>query len=211
MNSTYLTIFGSKIFSNILNELDFNNILNSSSQSRHNEKKNEVKILFADNLNIKDVKNYLLKNEPTILILNKKNYIKKNNLNLLGFHVSLELPIDILSLKEILNILTTKYNFFKNSKIIIKDYVIDSNERCIIKHKTKVKLTEKELALILALNNNNGLSKSFLLKSIWKYSLDLDTHAFETHLHRLRKKIYKYFKEKNFIIEKESSYYLLTN
>jgi DNA-binding response OmpR family regulator len=211
MNSTYLTIFGSKIFSNILNELDFNNILNSSSQSRHNEKKNEVKILFADNLNIKDVKNCLLKNEPTILILNKKNYIKKNNLNLLGFHVSLELPIDILSLKEILNILTTKYNFFKNSKIVIKDYVIDSNERCIIKQKTKVKLTEKELALILALNNNNGLSKSFLLKSIWKYSLDLDTHAFETHLHRLRKKIYKYFKEKNFIIEKESSYYLLTN
>jgi DNA-binding response OmpR family regulator len=211
MNSTYLTIFGSTTFFNILNELDFNYILNSSSQSRHNQKKYQVKILFADNLNIKDVKNYLLKNEPTILILNKKDYIKKNNLNLLGFHVSLELPIDILSLKEILNILTTKYNFFKNSKIIIKDYVIDSNERCIIKQKTKVKLTEKELALILALNNNNGLSKSFLLKSIWKYSLDLDTHAFETHLHRLRKKIYKYFKEKNFIIEKESSYYLLTN
>ena len=39
MNSTYLTIFGSTIFSNILNELDFNNILNSSSQSRYNEKK----------------------------------------------------------------------------------------------------------------------------------------------------------------------------
>ena len=209
MNSTYLTIFGSTIFSNILNELDFNNILNSSSQSIHNEKKNQVKILFADNLNIKDVKNYLLKNEPTILILNKKDFIKKNNLNLLGFHVSLEPPIDILSLKEILNILTTKYNFFKNSKIIIKDYVIDSNERCIIKHKTKVKLTEKELALILALNNNNGLSKSFLLKSIWKYSRDLDTHAFETHLHRLRKKINKYFKDENFIIEKKSSYYLV--
>ena len=209
MNSTYLTIFGSTIFSNILNELDFNNILNSSSQSRYNEKKNQVKILFADNLNIKDVKNYLLKNEPTILILNKKDYIKKNNLNLLGFHVSLELPIDILSLKEILNILTTKYSFFKNSKIIIKDYVIDSNERCIIKQKIKVKLTEKELALILALNNNNGLSKSFLLKSIWKYSLDLDTHAFETHLHRLRKKINKYFKDENFITEKKSSYYLV--
>ena len=209
MNNIYLQIFGSTIFSNILNELDFNNILKSSSQSRYNEKKNQVKILFADNLNIKDVKNYLLKNEPTILILNKKDYIKKNNLNLLGFHVSLELPIDILSLKEILNILTTKYSFFKNSKIIIKDYVIDSNERCIIKQKIKVKLTEKELALILALNNNNGLSKSFLLKSIWKYSLDLDTHAFETHLHRLRKKINKYFKDENFITEKKSSYYLV--
>ena len=209
MNNIYLQIFGSTIFSNILNELDFNNILKASSQSSNNPKNNLVKILFIDKLNIKDVKNFLLKNEPIFLFLNHKDYIKKNNLKLLGFHVSLELPIDILSFKEILNILITKYNFFKNSKIVIKDYVIDSNERCIIKQKTKVKLTEKELELILALNNNNGLSKSFLLKSIWKYSSDLDTHAFETHLHRLRKKINKYFKDENFITEKKSSYYLV--
>ena len=209
MNNMYLQIFGSTIFSNILNELEFNNILKASSQSGDNEKNNLVKVLFVEKLNIKDVKNFLLKNEPIFLFLNHKDYIKKNNLKLLGFHVSLELPIDILSFKEILNILITKYNFFKNSKIVIKDYVIDSNERCIIKQKTKVKLTEKELELILALNNNNGLSKSFLLKSIWKYSSDLDTHAFETHLHRLRKKINKYFKDENFIIEKKSSYYLV--
>ena len=209
MNNIYLQIFGSTIFSNILNELAFNNILKASSQLSNNPKNNLVKILFIDKLNIKDVKNFLLKNEPIFLFLNHKDYIKKNNLKLLGFHVSLELPIDILSFKEILNILITKYNFFKNSKIVIKDYVIDSNERCIIKQKTKVKLTEKELELILALNNNNGLSKSFLLKSIWKYSSDLDTPAFETHLHRLRKKINKYFKDENFITEKKSSYYLV--
>ena len=209
MNNMYLQIFGSTIFSNILNELEFNNILKASSQSGDNEKNNLVKVLFVEKLNIKDVKNFLLKNEPIFLFLNHKDYIKKNNLNLLGFHVSLELPIDILSFKEILNILITKYNFFKNSKIVIKDYVIDSNERCIIKQKTKVKLTEKELELILALNNNNGLSKSFLLKNIWKHSSDLDTHAFETHLHRLRKKINKYFKDENFITEKKSSYYLV--
>ena len=209
MNNMYLQIFGSTFFSNILNELEFNNILKASSQSGDNEKNNLVKVLFVEKLNIKDVKNFLLKNEPIFLFLNHKDYIKKNNLKLLGFHVSLELPIDILSFKEILNILITKYNFFKNSKIVIKDYVIDSNERCIIKQKTKVKLTEKELELILALNNNNGLSKSFLLKSIWKYSSDLDTHAFETHLHRLRKKINKYFKDENFITEKKSSYYLV--
>ncbi len=119
--------------------------------------------------------------------------------------MSLELPIEILSFKEILNILITKYNFFKKSKIIINDYEIDSNERSITKQKVKVKLTEKELELILALNNNNGLNKSFLLKSIWKHSLDLETHAFETHLHRLRKKINKYFKDKNFIVEKKFS------
>ena len=208
MNNIHLSILGSNPFSSILNELDFNNILEFSSQLNHNNKKTLVNILFTENLKIKDVKNYLLENKPTILFVYHRDYIKKNNLNLLDFHVVLELPIEILSFKEILNILITKYNFFKKSKIIIKDYAIDSNERSITKQKIKAKLTEKELELILALNNNNGLNKSFLLKSIWKHSLDLDTHAFETHLHRLRKKIYKYFKDDDFIIEKNSLYYL---
>ena len=208
MNNIHLSILGSASFLNLLNELEFNNILTLSNQSNHNDKKIVIKVLFAENLKIKDVKNYLLKNEPIILFLNQKDYTKKNNLNLLDFHVSLRMPIEILSFKEILNILITKYNFFKKSKIIIKDYEIDSNERSITKQKVKVKLTEKELELILVLNNNNGLNKSFLLKSIWRHSLDLDTHAFETHLHRLRKKINKYFKDKNFIVEKNSLYYL---
>ena len=210
MNNIHLTILGSTLFSNIINEIDFSNILNSKDQLNHNDNKISVKILFTENIKVKEVKNLLLQNEPIILFLNRKDYIKKNNLNLLDFHVSLELPIEILSLKEILNILITKYNFFKKSKILIRDYEIDSNERSIIKEKIKVKLTEKELELILALNNKNGLNKSFLLKNIWKHSIDLDTHAFETHLHRLRKKMNKYFNDNNFIVE-ENSFYYLTN
>ena len=208
MNNIRLNILGSTPFLNIINEIEFINILNSNDQFKHNENIISVKIVFAENFKVKEVKSLLLQNEPIILFLNNKDYIKKNNLNLLDFHVNLELPIEILSLKEILNILITKYNFFKKSKIIIKDYEIDSNERSIVKSKIKVKLTEKELELILALNKKNGLNKSFLLKNIWKHSIDLDTHAFETHLHRLRKKMNKYFNDKNFIIEKNSLYYL---
>jgi DNA-binding response OmpR family regulator len=208
MNNIHLTVLGSGPFLDVLNELGFSNILNLDSTNNYNKKKLLVKILFTENIEIKKVKNILLQNEPVILFLNHKDYIKKNKIILLDFHVILELPIEILSFKEILNILITKYNFFKKSKIVINNYEIDSNERSISKQKAKVKLTEKELELILALNNNNGLDKSYLLKSIWKHSLDLDTHAFETHLHRLRKKINKHFKDKNFIIEKNSLYYL---
>ena len=208
MNNIHLTVLGSGTFLDVLNELGFNNILNPDSTNNFNKKILLVKILFTENIEIKKVKNILLQNEPIILFLNHKDYIKKNKIILLDFHVILELPIEILSFKEILNILITKYNFFKKSKIVINNYEIDSNERSISKQKVKVKLTEKELELILALNNNNGLDKSYLLKSIWKHSLDLDTHAFETHLHRLRKKINKHFKDKNFIIEKNSLYYL---
>jgi DNA-binding response OmpR family regulator len=208
MNNIHLEILGSNLFLSILNELKFDNILYPGDQANQKDKNIIVKILFVESLKVKDVKKHLLQNEPVILFLNHRDYLKKNNLKLLNLHVSLELPIEVLSFKEILNILITKYNFFKKSKIIIKDYEIDSNERSITKQNVKVKLTEKELELILKLNSNNGLNKSYLLKSIWKHSFDLDTHAFETHLHRLRKKVNKYFKDKNFIVEKNSLYYL---
>jgi DNA-binding response OmpR family regulator len=77
-----------------------------------------------------------------------------------------------------------------------------------MKNGIKAKLTEKELNLILILEKSNGLKKSSLLKSVWNHSSDLETHAFETHLHRLRKKMNKFFKDKKFIIEKNSLYYL---
>jgi len=203
MINNHLTILGSEAFSNILNELEFSNTIND------NNKKFLIKIIFAENLKIKEVKNYLLENEPAIIFVTHKDYLKKNNLLLLDFHVCLELPIEIISLKEIINILITKYIFFKKSKIIIKDYEIDCNRRIVTKKKVNIKLTEKELELILTLNKSNGLNKSSLLKSIWKHNNVLETHALETHLHRLRKKIYKYFKDENFIIEKDSLYYLV--
>ena len=208
MSSIHLHIIGSKAFSDILNELNINYIISTDKKLKYNNRDLLVRIVFVQELQLADNKKYFSENIPTIFMLNNKDYLTKNKLKLLNFHLSLFLPIEILSFKEILNILITKYNFFKKSKIIIKDYEIDSNERSIAKKKVKVKLTEKELELILELNSNNGLNKTYLLKSIWKHSLDLETHAFETHLHRLRKKINKHFKDKNFIVEKNSLYYL---
>jgi DNA-binding response OmpR family regulator len=167
-----------------------------------------VRIIFLEKLSLPEAKKYFLENVPTIFLLKNKDYLKKNNLKLLEFHISLFIPVEILSLREIINILLTKYNFFKKSKIIINDYEIDSNQRVIARDGIKTKLTEKELELILTLNKNNGLKKSFLLQKIWNHNSDLESHAFETHLHRLRKKIDKFFKDKKFIIEKNSSYYL---
>jgi len=208
MDNIHLNILGSRAFSDLLQEINFTNDLNFKTAVSNNKRNYEVKILFPESLKIKVVKEHLLKNSPIILFLNNKEYLKKNNLILLDFHVVLQLPVDIFSFKEILNILCTKYNFLQNSKVIINDYEVDSNQRTIKKKNIVVKLTEKELELILTLNNNNGLNKSFLLKDVWKHTLDLDTHAFETHLHRLRKKIYNSFKDKNFITEKKSLYYL---
>ena len=208
MNNIHLHIIGSKSFSDLLNELDFNYIISSDKNLKYNNKDFLVRIIFVEKLQLPEIKKFFLENIPTIFLLNNKDFLLKNKLTLLDFHVSLSVPIEILSFKEILNILLTKYHFFKKSKIIINDYEIDSNQRVITKNKIKVKLTEKELELILVLKKNNGLDKSFLLKNIWNRSSDLESHAFETHLHRLRKKINKFFKDSKFIIEKNSLYYL---
>jgi DNA-binding response OmpR family regulator len=208
MNNIHLHIIGSKCFYDLLNELNFNYSISFDKNLKYNDKDFLVRIVFVENLQLLEIKKLILVNIPTIFLLNNKDFLKKNKLTLLDFHISLSTPIEILSFREILNILLIKYHFFKKSKIIINDYEIDSNQRIITKSKIKVKLTEKELELILALNNNNGLEKSFLLKNIWNRSSDLESHAFETHLHRLRKKINKLFKDSKFIIEKNSLYYL---
>ena len=208
MNNTHLHIIGSQTFVSILDELDFNYNISCDKNLKYNDKDLFVRIIVIERLQLPEIKKYFLENIPTIFLLNNKDYLIKNKLKLMEFHVALFLPIELLSFKEIFNILITKYNFFKKSKIIINGYEIDSNQRVIMKNGIKAKLTEKELNLILMLEKSNGLQKSFLLKSVWNHISDLETHAFETHLHRLRKKMNKFFKDTKFITEKNSLYYL---
>ena len=208
MSNIHLYIIGSKIFSDLLKELNLSYKISQDKDFINSNQNSLVRIIFAETLKLMEIKKYTAENVPTIFLLKDKNFFKKNNLRLLDFHVSLFFPVEILSLNEILNILITKYSFFKKSKIVINGYEIDSNQRTIMKNKIKLKLTEKELDLILTLNKNNGQNRSFLLKNIWNHNLDLESHAFETHLHRLRKKINKFFYDKKFIIEKNSLYYI---
>ena len=208
MNNIHLHVIGSEPLSNLLKELNFDYNISSNKNLKYNNKDTFVRVIFVEQLQTTEIKSYFLENVPTIFLLKNKDFLLKNKLTLLDFHVSLFIPIEILSFKEIINILITKYNFFKKSKIVINNYEIDSNQRVITRNKIKVKLTEKELELILVLNKNDGLEKSFLLKNIWNRSSDLESHAFETHLHRLRKKINKFFKDSKFIVEKNSLYYL---
>jgi DNA-binding response OmpR family regulator len=208
MGNIHVHIIGSKSFSALLNELDLNCTITSDANLKYNHKDLLIRIIFVEKLQLIQIKKYFNDNTPTIFLLNNRDFLLKNKLKLLEFHISLFTPVEILSFREILNILITKYIFFKKSKIIINGYEIDSNQRIITKNNIKTKLTEKELDLILTLNQNNGLEKSFLINSVWKRSSNLESHAFETHLHRLRKKINKFFKDKEFIIERNSLYYL---
>ena len=211
MDNTQLHIFGSKTFYSLLKEIDDNQSIHffdkiNKDYLKDSSEKDVVKIIFPEKFSLTDIKGLINLNLPNVLLLQNDQYLIKNNLKLLNFSLSLSLPIDFLSFKEILKILIIKYKFFKKSKIKIKDYSIDSNQKIISKNNLHAKLTEKELKFILILIDNNGLSKKDILKKVWKYKFTLDSHAFETNLHRLRKKIDTIFKDKNFIIENNSLY-----
>ena len=61
-------------------------------------------------------------------------------------------PISLSKLVEKVNIFSLKFNFKSQSKIKVNDYVVDINERKIIKNNNELKLTEREIEIILFLN-----------------------------------------------------------
>jgi len=122
MNNIHLHIVGSKTFVSILDELDFNYNISFDKNLKYNNQDLFVRIVVAETLQLTEIKKYFLENIPTIFLLSNNDYLKKNKLNLMQFHVALFLPIEVLSFREILNILIKKYNFFKKSKININCY-----------------------------------------------------------------------------------------
>ena len=70
-----------------------------------------------------------------------------------------------------------------------------------------MKLTEREVDIILFLNDHKKTQKVNILQNqVWKYSSELETHTVETHIYRLRKKIIDKFKDNNFILSDENGY-----
>ena len=143
------------------------------------------------------------------IITNKKNLnlflenkINKNNILLID-----EFPIKIEKLIEKINIhlIKQKYNF--QSNINIKDYVLNLNSRIISNKKKQLKLTEREIDIILFLKEKkNSQSVATLQSKVWGYSLSLETHTVETHIYRLRKRMNNKFDDNNFIISDKIGY-----
>ena len=72
-----------------------------------------------------------------------------------------------------------------------------------------LKLTEREMEIIFFLNENKDPQKiNDLQNKVWGYSSDLETNTVETHIYRLRKKIYDNFKDERFIISTDKGYFI---
>ncbi len=143
-----------------------------------------------------------IKNLENYLVISKK---KLKNIN--NQYVLEQTPIKVSQLIEKLNIEFLKMQFSNKSNIIINNYLIDLNTRELSLKDKKLKLTEKEISVILYLyNNKTPISIRELQVNVWQYQPDIETHTVETHIYRLRKKIVNIFNEENFILSKKDGY-----
>ena len=144
----------------------------------------------------------------TISITNHKLLLNNNitDKNLLDFN---DLPLSLKKLLELINIELIKLKFNLQSKIIIKDYELNLNSKYFTKGNLNLKLTEKEIEIVLYLNDTKTKHDvADLQKNIWGYSANMETHTVETHIYRLRKKISDLFKDENFIISHKNGYFI---
>ncbi len=116
-------------------------------------------------------------------------------------------PINIYNLIEKINIQLIKYKYSFQSKIRVKNYSLDLNSRTISIENKSLKLTEREMEIILFLNDCKTPQKiNDLQNKVWSYSSELETHTVETHIYRLRKKISNSFQDEHFIISTDNGY-----
>ena len=125
----------------------------------------------------------------------------------LKFDDKISKPLNIHDFNEKIIDLVTKKQFRKNSFIKLKDYILDKNEKKLKDNDNYILLTEKEVQLLeLFLRNKKPISKNMILKHVWKYAAEADTHTVETHIYRLRKKIRSNFADENFIKNYKNGY-----
>ena len=172
-----------------------------------NESKTDNKNFFI----ITTIKNkdFLLKkikfNRNNIFFLCKKNNKIENEENYNIF----KYPINIQNFIEKINIQLIKFKYSFQSKIEVKNYSLDLNSRIITKGNISLKLTEREMDIILFLNDSEKPQKINILQNqVWRYSNKLETHTVETHIYRLRKKMNDNFKDDNFIISSDAGYFI---
>ena len=185
-----------KILSEIRDNLPFK-INNLKKLESKNSNFVEYSLVITNYIN----KNFLLKerkiDKNKILFLTKE---KKNNQ-----HITY--PIQIKNLIEKINIKLIKQKYNNQSYLKVSNYILNLNSRIISKNNNSLKLTEKEINIILFLNDHKNPQKvSILENQVWGYLSELETHTVETHIYRLRKKISDNFKDNNFIISTDNGY-----
>ena len=118
-------------------------------------------------------------------------------------------PLSLNKFLQLINIQLIKLKFSHQSEVNINKYKLDLNSKFFSKNNISLKLTEKEIEIILYLNEaKTKHDVADLQKNIWGYSAEMETHTVKTHIYRLRKKISNKFNDENFILSHKNGYFI---
>ena len=209
-----ISIVGFPILYNIFEEIKNNLSFNVENYNRTDEffkfftdsKLKSENFFILTGIKNKDffLKKIKLNIKNIFFICNTKNEITiQDGCNIIKY------PIDIYNLIEKINIQIIKCKYDLQSKIIVQNYSLDLNSRIISNDKSKLKLTEREMEIIVFLHESKTPQKIVNLQSkVWGYLSELETHTVETHVYRLRKKINESFNDDDFLISTEDGYFI---
>ena len=213
MKSEKLFVFGNQRLAEILKEVKLFKNYKIINKTYDFDKTNLVQdknlrenFILVDLSNISITKN-LIKGfgKNSILLINKKNF---NNEVIKNYEKCL-LPFKLNDLLSKIKILSLKKNYKSRAIFQVSDYQLDINKKVIVKNDLKLKLTEKEVTLLVYLIElDRPVKINELLKAVWNYSSESETHTIETHVHRLRKKFIKIFKDHNIIKNNTDGYFI---
>ena len=192
MSKSAVYIYNFKVLYNIIFEIknffNFDLLYNESEKSIFEEQKKRG-------------------NKNFIIITHQK--LKNNSINNKQIMTLENYPLNLLSLIEKINsnLLMQQYNF--QSNINLGEYLLDLNSRIISLGNNSLKLTEREIQIILFLKKQKQpINIDILQKEVWGYSEESETHTVETHIYRLRKKIKKNFGDQSFIKSDKKGYFI---
>ena len=212
MGNLTISIFGNKIFSEIVSELKLFSKYKTKNYDDINlyahdaVQDNQLSIFFLTEENKKDYEKVIKNNFPLIVIT---KFTTSKNILPGEFVEKLTMPFRALDLKKKIVSLLAKYEFSNSSLINLRGYIIDKNERKIKKNNLELQLSEKEVDfLILFSASKEPIKRDLVLKKVWNYSQGTETHTVETHIHRLRKKILDKFNDNDFIKNNKEGYYI---
>jgi hypothetical protein len=186
--------------------VNFNSLYEILEEIKENLFFNIIKYDNEEDFNTAEIINI---KKSLIILKSDQKLLPNKGLKVENFFNLKNTPLRLNKLIELINVHLIKLKFNYQSKIIIKDYELNLNSKFFSKDNIVLKLTEKEIQIILYLSENKKKNQVLdLQKNIWSYSSDMETHTVETHIYRLRKKISDKFNDENFILSHKNGYFI---
>ena len=125
--------------------------------------------------------------------------------------IILDIPLRIQDMFQRVSASLDQIEKQNSKKLKFRESIYDPGMRTLYNGNLNIRFTEKESQIFMCLldNSNTQISKKNLLKKVWSYNEDIDTHTLETHIYSLRKKIEKNLKLKDLIIFLDNKGYFL--